>query len=249
MAGDRYAEFRSFPTTHWSLVDGAGRGDDDSKRRALGELLVRYLPALRAHLVLRKRLNRDLAEEMLHDFLATKVVEKELVGRADPGRGKFRTFLLTALDRFVANQMRDAAAKKRRPQDGRIVDIDEQTHGLELDEEPHQAYDLAWARRVIAESLDRMRSECHASGRPDIWGVFDRRVLGPMLDGAEPMPYEDLVARFALRSPAQASNVLITGKRMFERSLRGVVGEYAADEQEVDEEITELRQILARGGA
>ena len=83
----------------------------------------------------------------------------------------------------------------------------------------------------------------------DVWGVFECRLLAPMLDGAEPMPYEALVERFALRSPAQASNVLITGKRMFERALRAVVGEYAADEAEVDEEIAELRQILSRGGA
>ena len=108
---------------------------------------------------------------------------------------------------------------------------------------------LAWARRVIAESLARMQAECSGSGRADVWGVFECRLLAPMLDGAEPMPYEALVERFALRSPAQASNVLITGKRMFERALRAVVGEYVADEAEVDEEIAELRQILARGGA
>ena len=249
MAREKYAEFRSFPSTHWSLVNGAGRGDGESKRRALGELLVRYLPALRAHLVLRKRYPRDLAEELLHDFLATKVVEKELVARADQSKGKFRTFLLTALDRFVANRMRDAAAKKRRPEAGRIVDIDEQTHGPALEAEPHRAFDVAWARRVIAESLARMQAECSGSGRADVWGVFECRLLAPMLDGAEPMPYGALVERFALRSPAQASNVLITGKRMFERALRAVVGEYADDEAEVDEEIAELRQILARGGA
>jgi len=249
MAAEESAEFRSFPSTHWSQVDGAGQSDDEARRQALGELLVRYLPALRAHLVLKKRIPRETAEEMLHEFLATKVVEKELISRADPAKGKFRTFLLTALDRFVANQMRDAAAKKRRPRDGRIVSIDDQADRLPLDDDPAGVFDVAWARRVIAQALQRMQAECRASGRPDIWGVFASRLLGPVLDGARAMPYAALVERFGLASPTQASNVLISGKRMFERNLRSVVAEYAAGGQEINAEIAELRQILSRGRA
>jgi RNA polymerase sigma-70 factor (ECF subfamily) len=244
-----YGEFRSFPSTHWSLVAGAGQDDAEARRQALGELLVRYLPALRAHLVRKKRIRRDPAEELLHEFLAKKVVEKELVSRADRTKGKFRTFLLTALDRFVANQMRDAAAKKRRPADGNIVNIDDQADPVGSDDDPAGAFDAAWATQVISQAVQRMQAECRASGRTDIWGVFACRLLDPTLAGAKPMPYDALVERFGLASPAQASNVLISGKRMFERNLRAVVAEYIADEDEVDAEITELRQILSRGRA
>ena len=102
---------------------------------------------------------------------------------------------------------------------------------------------------MISQAVQRMQAECRASGRPDIWGVFACRLLDPTLAGARPMPYDALVERFALASPAQASNVLISGKRMFERNLRAVVAEYIADEDEIDAEIAELRQILSRGRA
>ena len=60
------------------------------------------------------------------------------------------------------------------------------------------------------------------------------------------MPYEELVAKFGLRSPSEASNLLITAKRMFARVLREVVRETVADEAEVETEIMELKRILSR---
>jgi hypothetical protein len=63
------------------------------------------------------------------------------------------------------------------------------------------------------------------------------------------MPYQQLVRELGLQSPAQAANVLITGKRMFIRCLRAVVGEYEVSEAQLDAEIGEIRQIIARAGA
>ena len=78
-----------------------------------------------------------------------------------------------------------------------------------------------------------------------MWGVFECRVAEPTLQGSPPADYAELVRRFHLQSPSQASNVLMTGKRMYARALRAVVGEYAEDRQEIESEIEELRQILA----
>ena len=91
-----------------------------------------------------------------------------------------------------------------------------------------------------------MQKQCEDSGRPDIWGLFDSRVLAPSLGGTDPLPYEQAVERYGFQFPAQAFNVLTTGKRMFARVLRSVVAEYAEDEQEVETEIRELRAILGR---
>lgn len=247
--GSRYSDFRSFPETRWTFVgDAAERGTEDG-RKALGRLALRYLPALRAHLVLKKRIRRDTAEELLLGFLASKFVEGELVARADRERGKFRTFLLTALDRFVANQFRDSAAKKRQPANGRLVALAEQACQPRGDDSPPEAFDIAWARQVISQCLDRMQEECRTGGRVDIWEVFECRLLRPVFDGTSPVPYEALVERFGFASPTQAANVLTTAKRMFERTMREVVGEYAAGEEEIDEEIADLWRTLARDGA
>jgi hypothetical protein len=92
-----------------------------------------------------------------------------------------------------------------------------------------------------------MRQQCDESRRADLWGVFEHRVLKSALEGAAPMEYDELIQRFELRSPAQASNVLMTAKRMFARTLRGVIAEYAQDQSEIEEEMTDIRQILAGG--
>ncbi len=62
----------------------------------------------------------------------------------------------------------------------------------------------------------------------------------------EPMPYDKLVARFGLRSPSEASNLLITAKRMFARALHEIVRETVSDDQDVEPEIRELKRILAK---
>jgi hypothetical protein len=98
---------------------------------------------------------------------------------------------------------------------------------------------------VLDEALRRMRTHCGDSGRMDVWGVFEARVLAPALEGASPASYGELVQRFGFHSPSQATNVLATAKRMYARMLRWVVSEYARDAQEFEEEIGQLREILA----
>ena len=237
--------FRHFQTTHWSLVGRAAGGENDAaQRQALGELLMRYMPALRSHLLVRKRLDPDRAEELLQNFFASKVVEQGLVGEARQERGKFRNFLLTALDRFQVSQIRyDKAQKRSAPSS---TPLEEELGVAQRGQAPNETFDIAWARQLLAETIKRMREECTASGRPDVWGVFETRLLNPLLHHDEPLPYEELVKRFGLTSPAQASNVLITAKRMFARVLRSVIGEYEEDEEQIDAEIADLQNILAR---
>ena len=83
-------------------------------------------------------------------------------------------------------------------------------------------------------------------GREQMWGVFEARVLGPTLEQREPISYAELVDRFKLESPAQASNLLVSGKRMFIRALHSVVAEYGASEEDVEQEIADLQTILAQ---
>jgi len=76
--------------------------------------------------------------------------------------------------------------------------------------------------------------------------VFECRVVKPILDGSPPADYRELVERFGFRSPSQASNALTTAKRMYARSLRAAVGQYAGDHAEIETELADLKQALAR---
>jgi DNA-directed RNA polymerase specialized sigma24 family protein len=238
MPNDSVEDYRAFPETRWSLVARAG-----NQTEAMGELLSRYLPALKSHFVVRRKLAPDRVDDLLQSFIATKVLAGDFLSRANRDKGKFRSFLLASAERHVIDVFREENAQKRSPGEGMILSIDQLP---DIGGDPlGDVFDTAWAREVLAEALRRVRRECETSGRAAFWGVFEARVVMPALDGEKPPGYETLVEKFGFESPMQASNALITAKRMFARALRSVVGEYAKDESEVDSEIQELRMVLA----
>lgn len=231
----------AFPATAWSLVDRAGSATPAERSAALEALLKRYLPALRARLVLEKGLREAEAEDLLQGFVAQKILEQHLLAQADRAKGRFRTFVLTALDRYVIDRARfDRASKRSAPHAPQEALASVAAPG----EAPSRAFDRQWAREVIGEAVARMQAHSRASGREDLWELFRCRVLAPALEDVAPEPYERLIERFGFASPAAASNALVTAKRMFERCLRSVVGEYAAGEEEIEAELADLRAVV-----
>jgi DNA-directed RNA polymerase specialized sigma24 family protein len=246
MPGDIEGGPRRFPTTSWSLVALAADEGPDAQREALEELLVHYLPAMRAHLVYAKRMAPDDAADLLQDFVTTKVLERDLIAQADQRLGKFRTFLLVSLDRYWLNQLRDRGAQKRKADMAEA--LGDHADRLATANAGADAFHTAWARDLLKQSLDQMRAECESTGRDEVWGVFECRVLEPALHGTESIGYDALVERFGFRSPSQASNTLATAKRMFARLLRSAVSQYAGSDEEIEEELDDLRKVLGSHG-
>jgi RNA polymerase sigma-70 factor (ECF subfamily) len=243
----------SFPSTHWSLVGQAGQMGEMERRRALDELLVRYLPPMIAHLTQAKRLPMDEAEDVLQAFLTEKVVAQNLIRRADSARGRFRSFILASLDNFLSNVKRDSGARKRGG--GLVSGGMGEAFAASLGEtaspdgSPADAFDLTWAREVLRQAIEAMRIECESGGRSATWEVFRARVLDPIFADAAPVPYPELVRNFHFESPAQASNALVTANRHFMRVLRRVVGVYEQDAAAIDAELLDLRRIVAESRA
>jgi len=242
---DRSRQFERFPTTHWSLVARAGVDDAQAKRQALERLLTQYVPALRTHLEFNRRHPPADADDLVQQFVADKILQRDLIAHADHRRGRFRTFLLTSLDRFVLNQLRDRQAKRRAPNEGRLVDVYEHADAV-VGQPANDAFDVAWAQSLLDGALQLMQTQCRTTGRETVWEVFRLRLIDPLLHDAPPIDYPELVERFGLQSPSQAANLLVTGKRMFTRCLRDAVGQYACDAEQIEAEIAELCQTLAR---
>ena len=177
-----------------------------------------------------------------------KVIQDCLIRYADENRGRFRNFLLTVLDNYARNQHRDQHTRRRRPR-GELQNLDDVAVSDNRQAAPSQEFEVAWARQVIEQTLQRMQEYCRASGRPQLWEVFQFRVLDPILNDAAPLDYTALVKRFGYRSPTEAYNALTTAKRIFDRSLRSVVSEYTHDDAEFAQELADLRAILSRGRA
>lgn len=232
--------FGEFPrmTSIWGLVQQVQAGT--ASREALQALLVQYRPPLKAHLVVRKKLSSQAADDLLQNFIASKILRLKLIERADRAKGRFRSFLLTALDRYVIDEFRKADEPVQALGD---MPVEMPTP------DASEPFDVAWARQVIDAAVSRMQETCRKDARPDIWGVFEERMLKPILHGTEPASYETLVAKFGLATPMQASNVLMTAKRMFRRAMEEVVREYEAGDEDVQAEVESLRTILGRAGA
>src|SRR5688572_9796339 len=205
---------RGFPSTHWSAIDRASREDSQCERPAMSDLLRRYLPALRAHLLIRRSVPRDQVDDVLQEFIAGKILEADIIDRADRTKGKFRTFLLTALDRYVISRRRHDNAEKRGGADvtGSLKANDSASTSVKATSSSEDTLNVAWARQILREAVQRTRAQCERDGRADTWGVFESRVLLPALYGTKPPDYAQIVARHAYRAPTQMWNAVRTGK-------------------------------------
>ena len=236
----------SFPSTDWtelSRVDGTASQD---AQQALSSVLNRYLPALRAYLVRQRHLSADHADELLQGFVVSRILERQLMARADPQRGRFRSLLLISLNRYLINHVRDEKRAKRYPKFGHLQSLEEASETLADAAQPSDIFDIAWAREVIVEAMQRMHAECEVRGRSDLWALFDGRVIGPTIRAETPVPYAQLVQQYGFRTPAEATNALVTAKRLFVRMLCQTVAQYERTDADVEDEIRDLQAILAK---
>ena len=230
-----------FPRTDWTELGRAAEADEAQ----LDRLIRLYWPPLRIFLVASFPSLRDQAEILLQEFAEDKILKKGWLQRADPGRGKFRDFLKTSLRNFVLDRLNRADVK--RP----LVSLDELEQELPGPETPAEEFDLTWVRTVLAEALRRMEADCKdpAAEQPrrgNIWEMFRIRLLEPILNGAPQPPYDQLIERFGLASPTDASNTLLSAKRIFKGHLTRVIKDYAGQDAAAAAELDELEQFVAR---
>jgi RNA polymerase sigma-70 factor (ECF subfamily) len=101
-----------FITTHWSVVLQAGRKDTIQAMVALEQLCRVYWYPLYAY-VRRRGYSPPDAQDFTQEFFA-RLLERKWLARADQAKGRFRTFLLTAMERFLANEWDKARAPQTR---------------------------------------------------------------------------------------------------------------------------------------
>lgn len=213
-----------FPTTRWSLIARASRESAIGSREQLGELLAHYWRPMLIHL-LYKGIGNEAAEDVLQDFMI-ELLDLDLLSVADPEKGRFRSLLLTALDRFLISRLRYEHAAKRSP--GALASLDAAGADVlpALPSEAGIAFERAWALDVLAEALARLERECADTGETIRWGIFQERMIVPLLGNAPESDYSALAARFGLEHGKAAMNLLVTAKRQFARLLREVIREY-----------------------
>lgn len=236
-----YKKSMRFPHTRWSMVGRASMSDQATREEAMTELLVAYLPGLRAFLVETRRIPEDLAADLLHTFITDKILVAKLVTRADPKRGRFRNFVLKSLNNFIADKLRREYAIRAASAGLDDEFIDSIAAKPEADQ-----FDQQWVKQVVEDTIRIMEVDCRERERDDLWRIFDLRIVGPFLRHEDPLPYDELVRAMDLGTPRQAINLLATAKRSFMRHLNTAIAKYVDSEDQIEGELAELRLIIGR---
>lgn len=233
---------RVFATTSWTRVISATQEEASERDAALAELCEIYWFPLYTF-VRRKGYSRDDAEEITQSFFAD-ILERKGLQKADANRGKFRTFLLTALSHFIANWNRDRAALKRgggqAPFAMDFVEADERfTHHPADDRTPEKSFERAWAMELLASAMAAVEDQYREAGREAIFAE-----LKSSLTGTREETLEELGKRLGMREGA----VKVALHRLRQRygdQLRLQIARTLADPRAVDEELRSLFQALA----
>ncbi|MEW6302818.1 MAG: sigma-70 family RNA polymerase sigma factor [Verrucomicrobiota bacterium] len=232
-----------FATTRWTLVLAAAETQCADSASALEALCLTYWYPLYAF-VRRKGHPPDEAKDLTQEFFA-QLIEKKLYQAADRSRGKFRTFLLTALQNFLNNQARKANAQKRgggaqvcsldfQDAEGRYVH--EPSHALT----PEKLFEREWANTLLRQVLTRLREEFIVSGQAERFDALSAHLVEPDSSAS----YSELAARLHMTEGA-VKTAMHRLRRRYRELYRQEIARVVGDDAEVDEEIRHLVSALA----
>lgn len=175
--GEEFAGRGTFNTTHWSVVLTAGQAGVPGSSEALEQLCRSYWYPLYAY-VRRRGYSPEDAQDGTQSFFA-RLLEGDLLQRASPARGRFRSFLLTALQNFLADAHSRATARKRGAGQP-LVALDalegEARYALEPVDgfSPDQLFERRWAATVLEGAWALLGLEYAAEGKSDLFRELQR---------------------------------------------------------------------------
>jgi len=231
----------AFVTTHWSVVLTAGRTDTTRANAALTTLCQTYWYPLYAYVRHRGQSPQD-AEDLTQEFFA-RLIEKNTLGKLDRKGGRFRSFLLTAMNHFLVDEWKKARAQKRGG--GRVVSLDTHDAGARFGLEPvdtftpEKLFEQNWALALLDTVFTRLRREQEAAGRGALFEALKFSLTG----SRSAVPYADLAKQLGLAE----STVKVTVHRLRQRYrelLREEVAQTVASPDEVEEELRGLLRVL-----
>ncbi len=233
-----------FATTRWSLVLVAAEGGEgEAARRSLEALCRSYWYPIYAFIRRSGHWPND-AQDLTQGFFAF-ALEKHLLAKADPARGRFRSFLLGAVRNFLGNEWQKQRAAKRGgavpliPLDAALAEQRLAIEPATLDD-PESIYERAWAVSVIELALERLAEEQTRAGKAEI---FEK--LRPSLAGAPTATAAELAAEVG--STEGAMRVALHRLRQrFRELLRASIADTVEDPREVEAELQHLRRVLSR---
>lgn len=214
--------------THWSMVANAHDPE------VFAALWNRFEPMLRRYLRQKfGNIQEHDRDDILQRFMVDQVWQGQLLQKADPNRGKMRTFLRFCLLNFVRTWLR----QKGRDKLSQAAEFDENDEFI-------VRFDEEWARQLIVNALSAMRDECQRKEQDAIWNIFFHCVIRKLVYPEPTRTFEELADDHGLKSARHARNKLAQGKRKFQRLLRQIVEETLTEADDADDEMHDLFELV-----
>ncbi|HWY31930.1 MAG TPA: sigma-70 family RNA polymerase sigma factor [Candidatus Acidoferrum sp.] len=231
-----------FATTHWSVVLTAGRSDTTRSQDALARLCQTYWYPLYFY-VRRRGYSAHDAQDLTQAFFA-RLLEYQSLTSADPDRGRFRSFILTAMNHFLVSEWKRGMAQKR---GGGILTISldlaaaEERFDLEPADHsaPDKLFEKQWALALLAVVLNRLEGEFQAEGKTDLFAALKQTLMG----SRESLPYVELATRLGMNESAVKVAVHRLRKR-YRELIRAEIANTLDQSQDVEAEMQYLFKVL-----
>jgi RNA polymerase sigma factor (sigma-70 family) len=235
-----------FPPTRWSVLEAARGENDDSRRRALDQLIAAYWKPVYKYIRLRWNRDHEQAKDLTQEFFL-RLLEKDFLADYDPARARLRTFLRTCVDGLVMNQDK-AAHRLKRGGDLQVLSLDYETAAGELarievpaGENLDDFFAREFARSLFSMAVQRLRRECQERGKETYFRLFE---LYDIDEGGRQLTYDDVAGRFGIK-PTDVTNYLSWARREFRRIVLNQLREMTASEDEFRREARSLLGIDA----
>jgi RNA polymerase sigma-70 factor (ECF subfamily) len=238
-----------FTTTRWSIVLSCSESenDDAEAQAALAELCKIYWRPVFAFICRQGHSVPD-AQDLTQDFFA-RVIKGRLLQSADRNRGRFRSLLLKALQRFLQDEDDKRSARKRGG-DLRFVSWDDwmaeaPSHlsipKQESDNWPaERIFDVRWAATVVERALRRLGDECEKRGRRRIFDVLSSCLSAERQD----VSYAAFARILGLEETA-VKNLVHRLRDRYRSLLREEVAQTVGGTNQIDDELRYLCAALA----
>jgi RNA polymerase sigma factor (sigma-70 family) len=233
---------RRFLTTRWSVVLAARTGESHP---ALAELCETYWYPIYAF-IRRSGNDADQARDLTQEFFAT-LLEKDYLQRVDPRRGRFRTFLLVVVERFLANRRRaDRTAKCGGGQTPLSLDfvVGERLYANEpvTDRTAEQIFERRWALTLLERVLERLELSYREKGKEAL-AVELRGYLTADLQSAT---YDAMAGRLGM-SVGAVKTAAFRYRQRYRELLFDEVAQTVAEGDDLEDELNYLWEVVSRG--
>jgi len=230
-----------FATTHWSVVLAAGHSSAAGAQAALEKLCRTYWFPLYAF-ARRQGNSPEDAQDLTQDFFS-RLLKKNYLAKADPDRGRFRTFLLRSLKNFLINEWKRAGRLKR---GGGLEFIStdanaaEERYAAEAPDEsnPDAEYETRWAVTLIELVLTALRQEFDAADKTRLFEQLKGFIWGDKSTAS----YAEIAAQLNL-SEGTVKMAVHRLRQRFRELLRAEVAHTVAKPEDIDDELRHLIRV------